>query len=199
MAFDVLLGIFLFSFVLGIKPGPNNAMLLISATNYGFRRTIPHLLGVIIGLVSMFLAAGFGLSSFFQLYPQVLYYLKLVAVAYLFYLSWQMIFSKEVSATNSSSSRPLKFVEGFLFQWVNPKAWIVAATAMALYVDSALPILSVLVISLIFAVTLVPTLSTWALFGMLLSSFLAGSYRIRVFNLLMGLLLIAAGIGILLT
>lgn len=196
MSYEVVIGIFLFSFVLGIKPGPNNAMLLLSGANYGFTRTLPHLLGVIVGLVAMFLATGFGLGGFFQLYPEVLYYLKLVALVYLLYLSWQMAFSKAVAAADPATARPLSFVQGFLFQWVNPKAWIVALTAMALYVDSSAPILSVLLISLIFGVALVPCLSVWAFFGKSLRSFLDDPYRLRVFNLLMGMLLVLAGIAI---
>lgn len=165
-------------------------MLLASGVNYGFVKTIPHIMGIVLGFSFMCLCIGFGLGTLFQLYPQLLDYLKIIALVYIAYLSWKTAFSKAIDSGKTKKSRPMSFTEAALFQWVNPKAWVMALTAITLYVNTEHPILSVVLVSLIFALTNLPCQSAWTVFGMALRTFLSDERRLRIFNITMGALLI---------
>lgn len=199
MEYDILLSLIVFSVVSSVTPGPNNIMLLASGVNYGFTKTIPHIMGIVLGFSFMCLCIGFGLGTLFQLYPQLLGYLKIAALIYIAYLSWQTAFSKALDSGKSKKARPMTFIEAALFQWVNPKAWVMGLTAITLYVSTEHPILSVMIISLVFGLTNIPCQSAWTAFGVALRSFLADPLRLKIFNFTMGTLLILSVIPIFLT
>lgn len=189
MSTDLLLALVVFAFVTSITPGPNNFMLLASGVNFGFRRTIPHMLGIGGGFLSLLLGVGFGLGALPTAYPPLHLALKLAGGAYLLYLAWRIATSRSLSEKDGKAARPMTFLEAAAFQWVNPKAWVMAVTAMAVYSDPAAPFLSVLVVALAFALVNLPSVSTWAGFGMALRGFLADPVRLKWFNIAMGVAL----------
>lgn len=189
MTNDLLLALIVFAFVTSITPGPNNFMLLASGVNFGFRRTIPHMLGIGGGFLTLLLGVGFGLGALLAAWPPLHLALKLVGGAYLLYLAWRIAMSRSLSEKDGSAARPMTFLEAAAFQWVNPKAWVMAVTAMAVYTNPAAPFLSVLIVALAFALVNVPSVSTWAGFGMALRGFLADPVRLKWFNITMGVAL----------
>ena len=121
-------------FVMFATPGPNNAMLTASGIKFGFKRTLPHLFGIPFGHVIQITLVCFGLGTLFQKYPSIQFYLKWICFVYLIFLGWKIIGS--FSNTNKESGRPLKFYEAALFQFINPKAWVVALTAATAFFPS---------------------------------------------------------------
>lgn len=192
MPFDVFMALLVFALVASITPGPNNLMLMASGVNFGFRRTIPHMLGIGIGFLVLLLGVGSGLGALLTAWPALHLGLKLAGGAYLLYLSWRIATSRSFSSGGGAAARPMSFLEAAAFQWVNPKAWVMAVTAMALYTDPSAPVLSVLMVSFAFALVNLPSVSTWAGFGVALRGFLADPVRLKWFNVSMGLLLAAS-------
>jgi threonine/homoserine/homoserine lactone efflux protein len=191
MSSDVLLALLAYAFVTSITPGPNNLMLLTSGVNFGFTRTIPHMLGVGIGFMVMLLAVGLGIGAVLAAFPVLHTGLKVAGAVYLVYLSWKIAMTRSFDGGTESRSRPMTFLEAAAFQWVNPKAWVMAVTAMAVYSNPATPLLSVVLIGLIFGLVNLPSVSTWAGFGTALRGFLSDPLRLKWFNIAMGLLLAA--------
>ena len=127
-----MLALSAFAFVTSITPGPNNLMLLASGMNYGFARTVPHMLGISVGFGVMCLAVGFGLHELFTRHPVVYEVMKWAGVAYLLYLAWRIATAGVVSdAKGSARGKPLTLWEAAAFQWINPKAWAMAVSAFS--------------------------------------------------------------------
>lgn len=189
MPLDVLLALLVFAFVTSITPGPNNFMLLASGVNFGFWRTVPHMLGIGAGFLSLLLGVGFGLGAIITAYPSVHLALKLAGGAYLLYLAWRIGTSRSMAAKGEGGARPMTFLEAAAFQWVNPKAWVMAVTAMAVYTSPEEPFLSVVLVAVAFALVNVPSVSTWAGFGTAMRGFLADPARLKWFNIAIGVLL----------
>lgn len=193
MSSDVLFALLVYAFITSITPGPNNFMLLASGVNFGFTRTIPHMLGIGIGFWVLLLAVGFGLGAVLTAFPALHTGLKVAGGAYLIYLAWRIAMSRSMGSDGNGEKkpRPMSFFEAAAFQWVNPKAWVMAITAMAVYTNPDRPFLSVMVISAAFALVNLPSVSTWAGFGMALRGFLADPTRLKWFNIAMGIMLAA--------
>ena len=166
-------------------------MLLSSGLTFGYKKTIPHLLGVIIGFPLMALLVGLGLGKIFESYPTILTMLKIVGTVYLLWLAWKIANSTPSLSENTNNSTPLKFIPIVLFQWVNPKNWIKIITAMSVYVNSAENALSqILVITIVFLSTVIVSANTWTLGGVALKRFIKNKKAIKVFNISMATLLI---------
>jgi len=195
MTFETILAIAFFSLVGSVSPGPSNFMLLASGTNFGFRRTMPQILGITIGLSSVLLAVGLGLGALLTAYPPLGLALKIAGGAYLLTLAWRIAMSRPTSRSASNDDaktvRPLTFLESAAFQWVNPKAWVAALTAMAAYASAENPFASVVLITLVIAVVNLPSVAVWAGFGVALRQFLSDPVRLKWFNIVMALLLVA--------
>lgn len=182
-----------FAFVSSITPGPNNLMLMTSGTNFGFVRTIPHMLGVSIGFTLMIVLVGAGLAKVFEAYPLAHQILKYASCAYLLWLAWKIATSAPPGAKEGEppKTRPMTFVQAALFQWVNPKAWTMALTAVSAYTLPADPIMSLLVVAAVFGAINLPSVGSWTLLGTQLRRFLNDPVRLRVFNVTMALILVA--------
>ncbi|MEM6449610.1 MAG: LysE family translocator [Cyanobacteria bacterium P01_D01_bin.105] len=206
MTRETLAALCLFSVITSITPGPNNIMLLASGVNFGFRRTLPHTLGISTGLCTLLLSVGLGLGTLLSAFPPLHTVLKVLGSAYMLYLAFQVASSHQLTsvatpagqATTHSQpqettlSRPMTFFQAVLFQWVNPKAWVMAVSSMALYTSASRPYASVLTVAAIFSLLNWPSCSTWAVFGQSLRGFLASRTRLKWFNIAMGLLLAAS-------
>ena len=191
MPFETLAALLVYAFVTSITPGPNNLMLLTSGVNFGFRRSIPHMFGIGIGFVVLLLAVGFGLGAVLTAFPSMHTGLKIAGGVYLLYLSWKIAMARSMDSKGEQNARPLTFLDAAAFQWVNPKAWVMAITAMAVYTVPAQPFLSVLLVARAFGIVNLPSVSVWAGFGTALRGFLADPVRLKWFNIVMGLLLAA--------
>lgn len=185
MSIENLLALATFALVTSISPGPSNVMLMTSGANFGFARTMPQILGITAGFTALLLGVGMGLGALFQAWPALSIGLKIVGAAYLLYLAWRIAGSRSI-APDPMAARPLSFSESALFQWVNPKAWIVALAAVAVYMDAASPWASLARLCAVFALVNLPAVSVWAGFGVALRGFLAEPRRLRGFNLAMG-------------
>ena len=194
MTLDLLLALATFAIVSSITPGPNNLMLMTSGTHFGFRRTVPHLLGVSGGFVLMTLTIGVGVAGLFKAFPIAFEVLKWVSVAYLLYLAWHIATASAVLADPQSEGldrKPMGFLQAVLFQWVNPKAWTMALTAVTAYAPKSKPFVGLLVIALVFGAINLPCVSLWTLMGVQMRRFLSQPLALRAFNIVAALLLVA--------
>ena len=143
-------------------------------------------------LATVLLAVGLGLGAVLTAFPSLHLALKIAGVAYLLYLAWRIAMSRSMSNGDNAKAKPMTFLEAAAFQWVNPKAWVMAVSAMAVYTSPASPFLSVIIVAAAFAVVNLPSVSTWAGFGTALRGFLSDPARLKWFNIAMGLLLVAS-------
>jgi threonine/homoserine/homoserine lactone efflux protein len=181
----------LFVLVTTITPGPNNTMLLASGVNFGFRRTVPHILGISAGVVVLMLSVGFGLGAAFRHIPVLYTVLEAASVAYLLYLAWKIGTSGEIKV-KSGEHRPMRFYEAIAFQWVNPKAWMMVLTAATTIRLSADFGMNTVVMAALFYVIGLPCICVWAAFGTGVRRFLSNPARLRAFNIAMALSLVAS-------
>lgn len=189
MSIETLLALATFAFVASATPGPNNMMLLASGVNFGFRRTIPHMVGIAVGFGVLVFCVGMGLGALLQQFPVLDLALKVAGGSYLLYLAVRIALSRSLSTAKSSEARPMSLIGAALFQWVNPKAWMMAVSAIAIYSDKEDPFVSVLFVALVFVVINFPSVSLWAGFGTVLQGFLAHPARLKWFNITTGILL----------
>jgi threonine/homoserine/homoserine lactone efflux protein len=192
LSLDLLLAFALFAFVTSVTPGPNNMMLLTSGVNFGFNRTVPHMLGISCGFFSLVLAVGLGLGAAFQAYPLLYTVLRYVGAAYLLYLAWKIATSGPASDASGTESKPQTFMQAALFQWVNPKAWVMAVGAISTYTPLQGYFTNVVIISAVFAIINLPSVCVWAGFGSLLRNALRDPFWLRVFNGGMAVLLVVS-------
>lgn len=180
-----------FAVVSAFTPGPNNLLLAASGANFGIRRTIPHVLGVVCGFPLLVLASGLGLGAVFERHPEVHSALKLGGAAFLIYLAWRIATPARRTA-DAAPSRPLTFLEAALFQWVNPKAWLFAVSAIATFTTvGGRASTEIAVILAICTLVSIGSTISWTAFGAGLNRFLQESPRAhRAFNVGMALLLV---------
>ena len=189
---DVLLPLFLFVISTTASPGPNTIMLAASGVNFGFRRTVPHMLGISLGFPAMVAAIGLGLGELFEAYPQIHKILKYVGIAYLLWLSWKIATAGRMEDIGAKA-KPLNFLQAAGFQWVNPKAWIVAVGAIATFTTLQGDVIQeVLLIVVIFGLVTIPTVAIWTLFGTAIRRLLKSNRARTIFNWSMAALLVAS-------
>lgn len=192
MSAEHLGALVLFAFVASVTPGPNNLMLLTSGVNFGFRRTIPHMLGIGLGFTFMIAVVGFGIGEVLAYAPGVYTALKYGGGAYMLWLAVKLARAGPLGPKGAETGNPLTFWEAAAFQWVNPKAWVMAVSAIAAYTTPADHTRSVLIVALAFGIVNLPSVSVWALFGSAMSATLRDPARARVFNTVMAVLLVAS-------
>ena len=194
---DVLIAASLFSFVSSITPGPNNMMMLASGVNFGFRRSVPHWLGICAGFTFMLCAVGLGLHTLLADHPALYDVLRYAGSAYLVWMAWRLATASASPAVQDddaphSEARPLGVLAAAAFQWVNPKAWVMAVTAMSTYLPARAQPTDVLAVALLFGVINLPCVACWAGGGAALRRFLQDPLRLRIFNISMALALLAS-------
>lgn len=186
----------LFAFVSSITPGPNNIMLTSSGIVFGFRRTIPHMLGVTFGFGVMLLLCAAGIGSLILAVPAAHVMLKVMGSAYLLYLAWQLrsiAFQKNTSA----DARPMSFLGASLFQFANPKAWVMAVTGVAAFLPTLQPVwLAIALFCLVFCAINLPCIVVWAGTGATLRRYLTQPKWQRAFCVVMILLTVYSALAI---
>jgi threonine/homoserine/homoserine lactone efflux protein len=189
---ELYLAVLLFAATASITPGPNNIMIMASGVNFGIKKSLPHLLGICLGFPIMVIAIGLGFGLVFQAYPLLHTLIKVIGIIYLLYLAW-LIASAKPSVINADVSKPLRFQQAVLFQWVNPKAWVMATGAISAYTSSGDAMLGqVLFIAFAFSVTAGISVGIWLIFGAGLKRYLDDPLHYRVFNIAMAMLLVSS-------
>jgi threonine/homoserine/homoserine lactone efflux protein len=183
-----------FAAATSLTPGPNNVMITASGANFGFARSIPHMLGVGIGFMVMIVAVGLGLGQVFERLPVLHEILRYGGAAYLLYLAWRIATAAPAAAeARPSSARPLSFLHAALFQWVNPKGWMMAVGALSTYTTVGGDFVAeTLTIALVFGAIGLPSVALWALLGVGIGRLLQAPWALRVFNVTMAVLLVAS-------
>ena len=191
-----LLPMMMYCFVMSITPGPNNLMLTASGASFGYRLTLPQVMGCVMGNVALTLIACNGLGQLFMAFPAAQVALRTGGALYLVWLAWKLAQSRMGDA---QALRPFTFLEGVMFQAFNPKSWIRAITLGSAFMPAgANPLSAGLAISLTGAAIAVPCLSTWVLFGVAMRELLSDPRKQRVFNLGMAAALLVLAVEILL-
>lgn len=188
MTFETLLALVGFALVASATPGPNTLMLLTSGVNFGFTRTMPHIVGIMVGFSGLLFATGLGLGSLLLAVPTLHFALKIAGACYLLYLAYRIASSRSVGQSNGKE-RPMTLLEASAFQWVNPKAWMMGVTAMAVYVDPANVWRTVAFVIITFVLVGLPAAVLWTVVGTGLRRLLSDAKRLRIFNISMGVLL----------
>ena len=192
MSHSLLIAFVIFATVMFFTPGPNNIMLLSSGLTYGFRRTLPHVAGIVIGFAFMVGAVGLGLGTIFITYPVLQTILKYAGVAYLVYLAAVIAMSGPVTPDQDNRRGPMTFWGAAMFQWINVKGWVMVIGTITAYAGIA---------SFPWNITIQVTLSlllgavscsAWALFGSALRPILTSRKAVRAFNIVMAVLLLAS-------
>ena len=189
MNFEIYTALIIFAFVSSITPGPNNLMLMNSGANFGFKQTVPHLLGVGIGFVLMIVLVGMGIMQLFIQFPLSYDILKAISIIYLIYLAWKIACSNTNIEQESKSTKPLTFTQAALFQWVNPKAWTMALTATSIYAPSN-DIIAIIIVAVVFGLVNLPCIGSWIILGQKMRLILTASKQLKAFNITMAALLI---------
>ncbi len=184
----LVIGLMSFAFVTSITPGPNNLMLMASGANFGCRRTIPHILGINLGFLSLVLAAGFGLAALMIALPAAKTALKGASILYMLWLAWKIAHAAAPSEARAGG-RPMSLLQAAAFQWVNPKAWAMALGAVAAYAKDG-SATTITLVALTFCLINLPSVSTWVLAGEAMRRLLTNPNRLAVFNWTMAALLV---------
>ena len=192
MSHSLLIAFVMFATVMFFTPGPNNIMLLSSGLTYGFRPSIPHIMGITVGFAFMIGAVGLGLGTIFIAYPVLQTILKYAGVAYLIYLAWAIAMSEPVAPDQDNSRGPMTFWGAAMFQWVNAKGWVMVIGTITAYAAIAAYPWNIAIqvgLSLILGAV---SCTAWALFGSSLRPILTSRRAVRGFNIVMAVLLLAS-------
>ena len=195
MTTELFAALAVFALVSSITPGPNNLMLMASGINFGLTRTIPHMLGVAMGFTLMIILIGLGVMKIIDAIPGSTSVITIVSGLYLLYMAWKIATTDTSPAENAeaeNTSKPFTFLQAALFQWVNPKAWTMALTAISAYAPKSQGWVGVVVVAGVFGIINLPVTATWAVMGAKLRYFLSDPVRLRAFNIIAALLLVAS-------
>ena len=187
---ELILPLLLFSISMTITPGPNNVMVTASGVNFGYKKTLPHILGITFGFPFMVVLIGLGLGSVFKSFPVVHHILKYIGAAYLLFLAYKIAtFSSYDKKGNRN--KPFTFWQAVIFQWVNPKAWVMAVGAISTFTSVGSDVfLEVLLIAFVFCIICFPCVSLWAFLGINIKRLLTTDFYRKVFNISMAFLLV---------
>ena len=189
MSLTTFLALLVFSFVSSITPGPNNIMLFASGVNFGMWRTMPHALGIAFGFGVLLAAVGGGVGVILSTVPVLFLVIKVAGGLYMLYLAWKIANSGPVEV-KEEVAKPMTFLQAALFQWVNPKAWVMATVAMSTYTTGGNYASNVAIVVFSFVVLNFPSVTVWVVFGTMMRNFLKDPLKLRIFNYLMATALV---------
>lgn len=190
---EFLLPLISFAFVTSVTPGPNNLLLLASGLRFGFVRTLPHIAGIQAGVALQLFLAAMGLGYLLLEVPVLNVGMKVLGTVYLLYLAWNLK-PQALTAESETEGKPFSFLQALLFQFINPKAWLMTLTAGSLFLPSfSSPLLSTLVLCLVFSCVGTPSSGSWAVIGGTIRRFLKEPFWRKLFSVvMMGLTLFTA-------
>ena len=189
--------VFAFALAMAATPGPNNAMVAASGARFGVLRTVPHVLGITLGFPVMVLAVAIGAGQMLAANPWLHTMLRWVGAAYIFWLAWTIARPHHAAEPGRQEGRrPLGLLPAALFQWVNPKAWIIAVSAVVTYTGDGAPLAQTLVMAGIFGIATLPAVLFWTAVGAGAAKLLRSEIALRRFDLFMAALLVASLIPI---
>lgn len=195
MTYELIIALMAFAFVTSITPGPNNLMLMASGINFGLTKSIPHITGVGIGFILMIILVGLGLAQIFDAFPISYNVLKIISIFYLSYLAWKIATTKtniKKDISKNGKEKPITFLQAALFQWVNPKAWIMTVTAISTYAPETQNLETIIIIAFIFGIIMLPSISIWTFLGIQMQKIINNSFRLKIFNIIAAGLLITS-------
>jgi len=198
ITWELIAAISVYYFVMYATPGPNNSILTASGIKFGFIRSIPNIIGISSGHGVQLALVCFGLGSLFTQFPILLEVLKYIGACYLLYLAWKMFGSLNISMTEEKSS-PLKYHEAILFQFVNPKAWVICITAVSLfYPENVNLIIGTLFLVIMSTIINLPSISMWAFGGSIIRRYLSNKKLKTIIEWILAILLLGTAISIVL-
>ena len=198
ITWELIAAISIYYFVMYATPGPNNSILTASGIKFGFIRSIPNIIGISSGHGLQLALVCFGLGSLFTQFPILLEVLKYIGACYLLYLAWKMFGSLNISMTEEKSS-PLKYHEAILFQFVNPKAWVICITAVSLfYPENVNLIIGTLFLVIMSTIINLPSISMWAFGGSIIRRYLSNKKLKTIIEWILAILLLGTAISIVL-
>ena len=176
-----------------MTPGPNNIMLLSSGLTFGYKRTLPHALGITFGFPLMVICVGLGVGKIFEIFPFIYTTLKVVGISYLLWMAWHIANTKGSLDTANKKDKPFTFLQAALFQWINPKAWVIAITSTAAFItDHQIASIQVMIISSIYFFCAIFSTNSWALGGVMLRRFIQNERFVQIFNITMAVLIVGS-------
>ncbi len=193
MMMELITPVLSFAVSTSITPGPNNVMVTASGANFGYRRTLRHILGISLGFPVMVVAVGLGLGGLFQAWPGLHVILKYVGCAYILWMAWKIATAGGMGGAGAKPGKPFTFLQAAGFQWVNPKAWVMAVGAITAYTSAGgYFYLEIVLIASVFLIVSIPSISIWTLFGVAIGKMLTARKWLRIFNAVMALLLVTS-------
>jgi threonine/homoserine/homoserine lactone efflux protein len=184
-------GFLVFALVASITPGPNNLMMMASGATFGLKRSAPHMAGVVLGFGAMTLAVGLGLAEVLKASPALFAVLRWAAAAYILYIAYRMITAKGPGVA-VTGEKPMSFLGAVAFQWINPKAWVMALGALGTYAEPSHFLVDVAIIAVVFMIINVPCALTWTGFGTGIRRWFRKPIHLKAFNWTMATLLVAS-------
>lgn len=193
MMMEIIAPVLSFAVSTTITPGPNNVMVTASGANFGYRRTLGHILGICFGFPLMVVAVGLGLGGLFHALPGIHIALKLLGCIYILWMAWKIATAGGIGERSARPGKPFTFLQAAGFQWVNPKAWVMAVGATTAYTSAGGSyFLEIILIASVFLVVCFPCISIWTLFGVGIGRVLTKRSWLKLFNAVMALLLFAS-------
>lgn len=192
MPIEMFTALVVFTAAMAFTPGPNNIMVTASGVNFGFRRTLPHMLGITFGFFILVAVCAVGLGAAFIAWPPLQIALKAAGAIYLLWLAWKIATSAPASPEQEQVAQPISFWQAALFQWVNPKALVAALSSVALYVRPGYWLIDFTVLQIVMTIATILAVATWTGFGVALRRVLSDPKRARIFNIAMAILLVAS-------
>jgi threonine/homoserine/homoserine lactone efflux protein len=194
MSAEQLIALIVFALIGSFTPGPNNAIAAATGANHGFAAALPHILGVPFGFATMLLAAAGGVAALIVASPALAATLKWLGIAYLLWLAWSLARASDGGSGTGPFALPLAFWQSALFQYLNPKAWMLAVATAAAWLAGNDPWQRAAIVCLVFAAAAMASVALWAAAGAALRGWLAQGRRLRALNLVMGALLAATAL-----
>jgi len=196
ITWELILAISAYNFVMYVTPGPNNSILTASGIKFGFFQSVPNIFGIPTGHGIQLALVCLGLGSLFTQFPILLNILRYVGAVYILYLAYKMFGSLNVSSTEEKS-RPLRYYEAILFQFVNPKAWVICITAVSLfYPEKENLIVGTLFMVIMSTVINIPSISVWAFGGSIIRHYLGNNKLKKIIEWFLALLLLATAVSV---
>ncbi|WP_122893690.1 LysE family translocator [Arcobacter peruensis] len=192
MTLTILIAMLSFSLAMSISPGPVNILILSSSINNGFLKTFAFISGATIGFTLLLIFVSFGLSTILLDYPDFLKYLGLFGALFIIFMGYK-IASSTPDIEIKDDIKYLKFYEGFLLQWLNPKAWIASVSGTSMF---SINQSSLLIFVVIYFIVCYLSLSSWGLLGQKAKALLNTNSRLKVFNIFMGSILIFSALSL---